>query len=40
MDFSVDIDQLDVLYTIIDNKDKQVILQPLELDKIYDMYFN
>jgi len=37
MDFSVDIDQLDVLYTIIDNKDEQVILQPLELDKTYDI---
>lgn len=37
MDFSVDIDQLDILYTIIDNKDEQVILQPFELDKPYDI---
>lgn len=37
MDFSVDIDQLDILYTIINNKDEQIILQPFEFDKPYDI---
>ena len=37
MDFSVDIDQLDILYTMIDNKDEQVILQTFELDNPYDI---
>jgi hypothetical protein len=37
MDFSVDIEQLDILYTIINNKDEQVILQPFEVEKPYDI---
>ena len=37
MDFSVDIDQLNILYTMIDNKDEQVILQTFELDNPYDI---
>lgn len=37
MDFSVDIDQLNVLYTIIDNKDEQIILQPFDVNKPYDI---
>jgi hypothetical protein len=36
MSFSVDEEMLDLVYTIID-KDEQVILQPFELDKPYDI---